>query len=590
VHNEQNGSDVKRLSAIKALLSPDEARDKVLERFVNLASQVLGISGSFISIVDDHNQYIKASRNFDLKQSTRDESLCRHVIDGEGHLVVYDTLLDERLVTHPFVKGDPHIRFYAGVSLQNLDGAVLGTLCVTDTQPHPFADDKLVTLRSLATLVSSFLDAWNNAGFADVITHLPNRPRLIRDIHQLTLTAPHSRFRLILIDCLDIIRAYELTRAVGVAPMEKLLKQMAQDVANRLKLPENETLYSFAPGRFAIVQPYSDRFTAHNMPDLFKGMKADLAENITLDLNVFTGETEFVPGQMNANETIRQAVSALHEAIDENINAMSFDESYDSRRTDDFMIMNDLAQALNKDEELYLAWQPKVCLRTGKTVGLEALIRWNHPERGELFPSEFIPLAGKTNLISDLTNWVIDHTVEQLARWNREYDLIPVSINVSERDFARPDFADELVAKLAAAQLPNAILGIECLENELITKSDVAIKGLEALKSHGFVISLDDFGTGYSNISYLQDIPLDVIKIDRSLISRMGEDDASKIIVRCIIQMLKELNYTVLAEGVETEATLGLLKTYGCDQIQGYFFSKPLPASDIEHWLFQKSH
>jgi len=590
VHNEQNGSDVKRLSAIKALLSPDEARDKVLERFVNLASQVLGISGSFISIVDDHNQYIKASRNFDLKQSTRDESLCRHVIDGEGHLVVYDTLLDERFVTHPFVKGDPHIRFYAGVSLQNLDGAVLGTLCVTDTQPHPFADDKLVTLRSLATLVSSFLDAWNNAGFADVITHLPNRPRLIRDIHQLTLTAPHSRFRLILIDCLDIIRAYELTRAVGVAPMEKLLKQMAQDVANRLKLPENETLYSFAPGRFAIVQPYSDRFTAHNMPDLFKGMKADLAENITLDLNVFTGETEFVPGQMNANETIRQAVSALHEAIDENINAMSFDESYDSRRTDDFMIMNDLAQALNKDEELYLAWQPKVCLRTGKTVRLEALIRWNHPERGELFPSEFIPLAGKTNLISDLTNWVIDHTVEQLARWNREYDLIPVSINVSERDFARPDFADELVAKLAAAQLPNAILGIECLENELITKSDVAIKGLEALKSHGFVISLDDFGTGYSNISYLQDIPPDVIKIDRSLISRMGEDDASKIIVRCIIQMLKELNYTVLAEGVETEATLGLLKTYGCDQIQGYFFSKPLPASDIEHWLFQKSH
>ena len=590
MHNEQNGSDIKRLSAIKALLSPDEARDKVLERFVNLASQVLGISGSFISIIDDHNQYIKASRNFDLKQSTRDESLCRHVIDGEGHLVVYDTLLDERFVTHPFVKGDPHIRFYAGVSLQNPDGAPLGTLCVTDTQPHPFTDEKLATLRSLATLVTSFLDVWNNAGFADVITHLPNRPRLIRDIQQLTLVAPQSRFRLILIDCLDIIRAYELSRAVGIAPMEKLLRQMAQDVTHRLNLPANETLYTFAPGRFAIVQPYQGRYTAHNMIDLFKGMKADLAENITLDLDVFTGETEFVPGQMDANETVRQAVSALHEAIDENISAMCFEESYDSRRTDDFMIMNDLAQALNKDEELYLAWQPKVCLKTGKTVGLEALIRWNHPERGELFPSEFIPLAGKTNLISDLTNWVIDHTIEQLARWDREYELIPVSINVSERDFAQPDFADRLVAKLAAAKLPNSILGIECLENELITKTNVAISGLEALKSHGFVISLDDFGTGYSNISYLQDIPLDVIKIDRSLISRMGEDDASKIIVRCIIQMLKELNYTVLAEGVETEATLTLLKTYGCDQIQGYFFSKPLPASDIEHWLYQKSH
>lgn len=589
MHNEQNGSDVKRLNAVKALLSPDEARDRVLERFVNLASQVLGISGSFISIIDDHNQYIRASWNFDLEQSTRDESLCRHVIDGEGHLVVVDTLLDERFVTHPFVAGEPHIRFYAGVALQNLDGAMLGTLCVTDTQPHPFADEKLATLRSLATLVTSFLDAWNNAGFTDVITHLPNRPRLIRDLQQLTFTAPHSRFRLILIDCLDIIRAYELSRAVGIAPMEKLLRQMAQDAAQRLNLAENETLYTFAPGRFAIVQPYSGRYSAHNMIELFKDMRADLAENITLDLDVFTGETEFVPGKMDANETVRQAVSALHEAIDESISAMSFDESYDSRRTDDFIIMNDLAQALKKDEELYLAWQPKVCLKTGKTVGLEALIRWNHPERGELFPSEFVPLAGKTNLISDLTNWVIDHALEQLARWNRDYDLIPVSINVSERDFARPDFADQLVAKLAAAQLPNSIMGIECLENELITKSDVAIKGLEALKSHGFVISLDDFGVGYSNISYLQDIPLDVIKIDRSLISRMGEDDASKIIVRCIIGMLKELNYTVLAEGVEAEATLGLLKTYGCDQIQGYFFSKPLPASDIEHWLYQKS-
>jgi len=589
VHNEQNGSDVKRLSAIKALLSPDETRDEVLERFVHLASQVLGISGSFISIVDDHNQYIKAARNFDLKQSTREQSLCRHVIDGDGHLVIYDTLLDARFVTHPFVTGDPHIRFYAGVSLQNLDGAVLGTLCVTDIQPHPFSEEKLATLRSLAMLVSSFLDAWNNAGFVDVITHLPNRPRLIRDIQQLALVSPHSRFRLILIDCIDIPRAYELSRAVGIAPMERLLKQMAQEVAQRLPLSVNETLYSFAPGRFAIVQPYMGGYTAHNIIDRFRGMKVDLAENITLDLDVFSGESEFVPGQMDANETVRQAVSALHEAIDQEVSAMVFDESYDTRRTDDFMIMNDLAQALKKNKELYLAWQPKVCLKTGKTVGLEALIRWNHPERGELFPSEFIPLAGQTNLISDLTTWVIDHTIEQLAHWNREYNLIPVSINVSERDFAKADFAEQLVAKLAAAQLPNAIMGIECLENELITKSDVAIKGLEALKAQGFVISLDDFGTGYSNISYLQDIPLDVIKIDRSLISRMGEDDASKIIVRSIIQMLKELNYIVLAEGVETEATLALLKTYGCDQIQGYFFSKPLPASDIEHWLYQKA-
>ncbi|MGG6244909.1 putative bifunctional diguanylate cyclase/phosphodiesterase, partial [Pantoea allii] len=327
---------------------------------------------------------------------------------------------------------------------------------------------------------------------------------------------------------------------------------------------------------------------AQSTLEVLTNLKADLADNITIDIDVYAGETEFVSRDIDANEVVRQAVSALHECIHQNGGAMTFDHAYDSRRTEDFLIMNDLAQALKKDEGLYLAYQPKVCLKTGKTVGLEALIRWHHPERGELFPVDFIPLAVKTNLISVLTDWVIDRVIIQLTQWNKEFELIPVSVNVSERDFSRAEFASSLASKMQAAELPTSLMGVECLENELITESDVAINGLEALKAHGFIISLDDFGTGYSNISYLQEIPLDVIKVDMSLISRMDSDSASRIIVRSIIQMLKELDYTVLAEGVETEATLSLLKQYGCDQIQGYFFSKPLPASDIEHWLLQK--
>ncbi|HCP26598.1 sensor domain-containing phosphodiesterase [Pantoea ananatis] len=588
MHNNQSGNDENRLKAVKALLSPDVTRDEVLEKFVHLAAQVLGISGSFISIIDDKNQYIKVSRNFNLKESAREVSLCRHVIDGDGQLVVQDTLQDNRFTFHPLVEGEPHIRFYAGVSLSNLEGLVLGTLCVTDTKPHTFSDEQLDTLKSLAKLVSSFLDAWNLASFTDLITLLPNRPRLIRDMQQLAVNNPDRRFRLILIDCLDIPQAYELSRTFGIAPVENLLRQIAGLVGVRLQLQSDDMLYSFAPGRFALIQPYLGGYNAQSTVEVLTSLKADLADNITIDIDVYTGETEFVSRDIDANEVVRQAVSALHECIHQNMGAMTFDHAYDSRRTEDFLIMNDLAQALKKDEGLYLAYQPKVCLKTGKTVGLEALIRWHHPERGELFPADFIPLAIKTNLISVLTDWVIDRVIIQLKKWNNEFELIPVSVNVSERDFSRPEFASGLASKMQAAALPTALLGIECLENELITESDIAINGLEALKAQGFVISLDDFGTGYSNISYLQEIPLDVIKVDMSLIGRMDGDHASRIIVRSIIMMLKELNYTVLAEGVETEATLSLLKQYGCDQIQGYFFSKPLPASDIEHWLLQK--
>ncbi|MBE5251537.1 EAL domain-containing protein [Mixta mediterraneensis] len=590
MQNNQSDNGKNRLKAVRALLSSDESREQVLEQFVQLTGQILNIPARFISIVDDDNQDIKAVCNFALKQTAREETLCRHIPDGEGQLVVEDTLLDARFSTYPFVKGEPFIRFYAGVSLTNQKGNAFGTLCVADVRPHKFSQVQITTLNSLAKLVASLLEAWNSADSADsadVTTRLPDRRCLIRDIQQLARVEPAQNYRLIVIDCIDMPRIHELSRTVGVVPVENLLKQIALLVAERLRLDEGKKLYCFAPGRFAIIQGVNDKYQAHNIVDVLTGMNASLSENILIDLDIFIGETTFIPQKLSANEILRQAVSALHEAIGEGEGATPFHEDYDTRRTEDFLIMNDLAAALKKDEGFYLVYQPKVCLRTGKTVGLEALIRWNHPERGELYPAEFIPLAKKTNLLSDLTEWIIDRLIAQLACWKKEYALIPVSINVSEKDFAKPDFASRLAARVKQAKLSTALIGIECLENELITEKDVAIKGLKSLKSHGFFISLDDFGKGYSNINYLQDIPLDVIKIDLSLITRLAEEGSSRIIVNSIIHMLKELNYTVLAEGVETEAVLNLLKQYGCDQIQGYFFSKPLPASEIEHWLYQ---
>lgn len=579
-----SGDEERRLKAIQALRESDESRDEVLQKFVLLTSQALGIPGSFISVIDDENQLIKVSHNFNLSQSRRIDSFCRYVVDVDKPLVVTDTQLDMRFAEHPLTLNDPWIRFYAGVPLKTNDGVTLGTLCVTDSQPHAFSSSQLSTLRLLADLIISFLQAWHAASFIDVISGLPNRQRLLRDMQNL----PEDEgvdYRLILIDCIDLARAYELARSMGMGPVESLLKDMATLLPLRLKLTRSQTLYAVATGRFAVLTRADDPLTAHLTASRLQGISAYVEDDIAVELSTYAGETLFRPHTSPANEIVRQAVSALHDAIELNLPALTFDNQADNQHRDDFLLMNDLAEALRLNKGLYLVYQPKVSLPSGKPVGLEALMRWRHPTRGELAPAMFIPLAEKSGILSTLTTWVINETIQQLKHWSpRAWDL-PVSVNVSERDFSRPEFADRLEQKMRAAKLPSSLLGIECLETERITESPAALQGLERLKQKGFSISLDDFGTGYSNISYLRRIPLDVIKLDRSLINDLTSDTATRIIARSIILMLKELDYVVLAEGVESQDTVEMLQQYGCDQIQGFIYSKPLPAAELESWL-----
>lgn len=580
-----NGDSDRRARALKALRSPDESRDDVLRKFVRLASQALGIPGSFISVLDDEHQHVQAAHNFTLTQSSRQDSLCRHAVDSDSAVVVPDTWLDARFVTHPLITGTPYIRFYAGVPLKNREGIVLGTLCVTDTAPHPFSAEQVTTLKLLAALVISFLEAWHSAGFADPVTGLPNRQRLIRDLQYLAAAGDDTPRRLVLIDCIDMPRAYELARSMGMGPVESLLKDVATLLPLRLRPASGEMLYTVATGRFALLTRENSPLSADWVAGRLEGISADLGDGIAVALSTHTGEVAFSTGSITAQEVLRRAVSALHEAIGRGVPSMRFSPASDARHTQDFTLMNDLAAALQEGKGLWLAFQPKICLHSGRPVGLEALVRWHHPQRGELSPALFVPLAEQTELLSALTAWVTDRTIARLARLRNSCIQLPVTVNISSRDFSREGFADALEAKMLRAKLPTSLLGIECLETERIIESPAAMQGLEMLKLRGFGISLDDFGTGYSNISYLRRMPLDVIKLDRTLISDISSDTASRIIARSIIAMLKELDYTVLAEGVEDAETVNALTQYGCDQAQGFFYSRPLPEGELDEWL-----
>ena len=580
-----NGDNERRSRALQALRDPDESRDDVLRKFVRLASQALGIPGSFISVLDDEFQTVRASHNVDLQRSTRGDSLCRHVVDSDSAVIVQDTYHDARFVTHPLITGSPFIRFYAGVPLKTRDGIILGTLCVTDTEPHAFAVEQVTTLTLLSTLVMSFLEAWHSAGFCDPVTGLPNRQRLIRDLQSLTVAGDTAPRRLVLIDCIDMSRAYELARTMGMNPVESLLKDMATLLPLRLRPAVGEMIYSVATGRFAILTRADSRLSAAWIAGRLEGISADMDEGLSVALTPHTGEAAFVAGSMSASEVLRRAVSALNEAVGRGLPSQRFDIEAETQRSEDFLMMTDLKTALRDNIGLYMVYQPKICLQSGKPVGLEALIRWRHPSRGELSPAAFIPLAEQTDLLSLLTAWIIDQAVERLRRLRNNCIQLPLTINVSVRDFACEGFASTLESKMLKSKLPTSLMGIECLETERILESPTALRGLEMLRERGFTISLDDFGAGYSNISYLRRMPLDIIKLDRSLISELSSDTASRIIARRLIAMLKELDYTVVAEGVECPDAVTSLTEYGCDQAQGYFYSRPLNEEALDHWL-----
>lgn len=578
-------NEERRQKAMDELKTSDDSRDTVLKEFVRLTSDSLGICGSFISVVDDSHQVIRAAHNFDLCRTERDNAFCSYVVDSGKVMVVRDTLRDPRFATHALVVGAPGIRFYAGAPLVNREGIVLGTLCVTDTVPHSFSRNKVNRLKMLARLVMAFLEVWHSAGFTDAATGLPNRQRLIRHLEGIQDDA-NSLLRLTLIDCIDIPRAYELARALGMAPVEAMLREMGLLLREKLSLLPTDVIYTVAVGRYAILAPASDRFSAQYIASKLRDLSVHPKNGVAMNLTIHTGEVSFTPASLPPQESLRRAVSALHDAINKSVGAQEFDELSDARRNSDFMLMNDLDTALRSNKGgLYLVYQPKVSLISGQTVSLEALIRWCHPERGELAPAEFLPVAHFSNLMHRLTDWVVDEAVRQLTDWSARIPLLPVSVNVSVSDLSRKGFAATLFEKMHRAGQPAHMLGLECLENEIVTENTEALANMAVLRERGFRILLDDFGAGYSNIGYLRLLPADIIKLDKSLVAGLVNDPGSRIIASSIIGMLKALNFIVIAEGVEDEKTLELLRQYGCDEAQGYYFSRPLTATALEAWL-----
>jgi EAL domain-containing protein (putative c-di-GMP-specific phosphodiesterase class I) len=236
--------------------------------------------------------------------------------------------------------------------------------------------------------------------------------------------------------------------------------------------------------------------------------------------------------------------------------------------------------------EFVLHYQPQVDIETGRIVGMEALIRWQHPEMGMVAPSRFIPLAEETGLIVPIGAWVLRSACEQLHAWQREGRVqLRMAVNVSARQMAEPDFVSSVAAVLAQTGIAAECLEIELTESQVMNDVERAVGVMHELKKLGVKLAIDDFGTGYSSLSHLKRFEVDVLKIDQSFVRDITVDPDDAAIVSTIIALAANLQLEVISEGVETQEQLAFLRQHGCTRMQGYFFGRPLPPAAFRHLL-----
>ncbi|MFG1809758.1 putative bifunctional diguanylate cyclase/phosphodiesterase [Streptomyces sp. NPDC049040] len=393
-----------------------------------------------------------------------------------------------------------------------------------------------------------------------------------------------GRVGLILID-LDKFRSVNDT--LGHLAGDRLLLQVADRL--RLALPRGAEAARLGGDEFAVLLPGCDSPTRAQR--IARTLVAALASPLSLDglslvLEASAGVAVFPDHALDAEGLLRRADVAMYQAKRDRSGVEVYEATRDGNTPDRLGLLGDLRRALDAGE-VELHYQPKVRF-DGRVAGLEALVRWEHPERGRVSPDEFITMAETSGLMPRLTEYVLDTALAQVALWRRAGLDVPVAVNVSPRDVHSPGFAGTVAARLARHQVPPGSLQLEITEHVLLEDPQRAADTLNGLTGHGVKMSLDDFGTGYSSLVHLRRLPVSELKIDRSFVARLVVDTEDAEIVRCTIDLAHSLGLMVVAEGVEDDETWERLRDLHCDAVQGWLVAAAMPPDEATKWLLAR--
>jgi diguanylate cyclase (GGDEF)-like protein len=505
------------------------------------------------------------------------------------------------------VEGDPALRAAANelnlVSVAAVafgaDDRAAGLLCALDDVPREWASADLELLADFAQIVVNELglrtllsererreQLLQHDSLHDPLTGLPNRGLFMKRLEDATYRARRGEDGIFAVLFMDVDGFKLVNDSMGHHVGDEMLVTIARRLEECVR--GGDIVARLGGDEFAILL---ERVADVRDAALVAG-RVQQALAVPLSIGGYDHSTSASIGvalSTGANQEpeyiLRCADTAMYRAKHSGRGRYEmFDRAMHAEALTRLQIESDLRDALERNE-FFLQFQPIISLRTGTICGAEALVRWKHDERGIVSPATFVPLAEDTGLVVPLGRWVLREACIQATPWARRPEGFHIAVNLSAREFGQPDLVRTVAALLEESGLPAGSLNLEITESAIIDQMHPAIETVEQLRELGVGIHLDDFGTGYSALSYLHRLPLDAVKIDRSFTSVIDTEDRPLHVVRAIISLAHAIGLAVVAEGVSSEAQLALLRSIGCDYAQGFIFSRPCSAAEMEGLL-----
>lgn len=417
----------------------------------------------------------------------------------------------------------------------------------------------------------------------DELTGLPNR-NLLYDRLQQAINLWHRAQKTVALLIIDLDRFKEINDALGHQGGDQVLVQTARRLREALR--ETDTVARLGGDEFALLLPAGNAQEATQLANkVLKALEPSYQINgIDIDVKASVGIAVYPYHGNNADDLIRHADMAMYQAKQQDSGFMVYSTESDTNSLNRLTLQVELRHAIENDK-LALYYQPQVDLTSGSVVGVEALLRWHHPQKGFIPPDEFIPLAEKSGLISMLTELVLNKAFHQYNIWQQAGIHLTIAINLSARNLHDTRLLTHVSRLLSALKISPDRIHLEITESAMMVDPAKAKQILDGFDDIGLGLAIDDFGTGYSSLAYLKRLPVDVIKIDKSFVLDMTKDESDASIVRATIDLAHTLGLKVVAEGVEDRETWSALQKLGCDIAQGYYISKPIPAEELVRWL-----
>lgn len=433
-------------------------------------------------------------------------------------------------------------------------------------------------------------EQYNNLLYKDILTGLPNK-HVFREIVGSNIKKAQKERRKIAITFFDVSRFHKVIESFGYLVGDGLLKEISRRLKWILQDETHLTRFQRDLFAFCFTNIKDENDIARQLDAITQNFKRIpfIVEGQEIFISLNMGVSIFPTDGSDIKELLQKADIALSKARETNNGTYQFYTTDLNVRTFEKLVMETNLRKAIHNNEFILHYQPQVNIQTGKVVGVEALVRWNHPELGIVPPNKFISLAEETGLIHPITDWVLEEACKQNKKWqDLGYEPITMAVNISTIQFKEDNFVGKIKRILMETNLNPIYLDIEITESALIKNIEEAIFKLKKLKQLGVKISIDDFGAGYSSLNYLAKLPLDTLKIDRSFIKDMDLNKEHKTITSTIIHLAHALGMDIVAEGVDSKEQLEFLKKQNCEYYQGYFFSRPVEAENIIPFLSSK--